>query len=389
MVAGHTRMWRIRGPIWSGVGPAGTLASTMSAVEPRLRLALVGCGGIADAHLTGAERVGARIEVTAVIEPDDDRRAAYSTRTGAPGFPDLNVALERAGDCFDAVDIMVPHDLHEPVAVAAMSAGKHVLLEKPMAMDLDACDRLLGVAAHAVAVGPHPGRPITFMVAEQSQYWPDVLEARRLIDEGAIGRPVFARAAYFDPGLLPADLEPGRPRPWRFELARSGGGLAIDGGAHWIRPLRILLGEVAEVVAVTGRHIDRMEGESWLQSILRFESGTTATFEAYASAYPIAPAELFRITGDRGELVIPGPDFVDAELRLHNEDHPDGTVVLSSPRGRADSYGLEVADFAEVVLSPVAGAVEPAAAAEASLAELRTAQAIYRSATSGRWEPVG
>lgn len=341
-----------------------------------VRLALVGCGGIAEAHVAGAERVGARIEVTAVIDPDPGPRDALSDRAGAPGFASLSEAIDRAGDRFDAVDILVPHDLHEAVTLEALGAGKHVLLEKPMAIELEACERILAAAA------ANPSA--VFLVAEQSQYWPDVVEAARLIAVGAIGRPLFARACYWDPGVLARDLDDDDPVPWRYLTARAGGGLAIDGGAHWIRPLRMLLGEVDEVVAVTGHHVDRMEGESWLQAILRFRDGPTATFEAYASTAPMAPAELFRVTGTEGELIIPGPDFVDAEVRLHNAEHPAGARVFWQERGRADSYGAELADFADTVLD----GTQPAAPAEESLAELRTAKAIVRSAHSRRWEPV-
>lgn len=341
----------------------------------RLRLAVIGCGGIAEAHLIGAERVGAPIEVTAVVDPDPTRRDLMADRTGAPGHASLTDALARAGDRFEAVDILVPHDRHEAVAIEAIDAGKHVLLEKPMATDLAAANRILAAAA---------AKPTVFMVAEQSQYWPDVVEAARLIAAGAVGRPLFGRACYWDPGVLAPDLAADEPVPWRYRLDRAGGGLAIDGGAHWIRPLRLLLGEVEAVVAVTGRHVERMEGESWFQAILRFRAGTTATFEAYASTGPMAPAELFRVTGTEGELVIPGPDFVDAELRLYNADHPHGERLLWLERGRADSYGSELADFAAAALD----GRQPAAPASESLAELRTALALYRSARSGRWEPV-
>lgn len=342
----------------------------------RLRLAIVGCGVIAEAHLDGAERVGARIEVTAIIDPDPVRRDHLAASTGAPSFTSLADAIDSANDTFDAVDIAVPHDLHEPVAIEALEAGKHVLLEKPMALDPDGGARILAVAA------TRPDQ--VFLVAEQSQYWPDVIEAARLIDDGAIGRTLFARACYWDRGVLPQDLAPDDPVPWRFRLDKAGGGLAIDGGAHWIRPLRMLLGEIEAVIGVTGRHVEPMEGESWLQALLRFRSGVTATFEALASNSPLAPAELFRVTGTGGELVIPGPDFRDAELQLHNAEHPNGATVFHLDRGRADSYGRELADFADAVLD----GTTPAAPAEDSLAELRTALALYRSVASGRWEPV-
>ena len=85
------------------------------------------------------------------------------------------------------MDIMVPHDLHEPLAIEALRAGKHVLLEKPMAPTLEACDRIMAVAAEVDTV---------FMVAENAQYWPEVLLAQEILDSGEIGEITTARAAF-------------------------------------------------------------------------------------------------------------------------------------------------------------------------------------------------
>ena len=141
---------------------------------------------------------------------------------------------------FTAVDVMVPHHLHETVALEAFAAGLHVLLEKPMAPTLDACDRILAAAARAGT---------TFMVAENAQYWPEVVLAQQLVDDGALGEIITARACSFVP---PLDEFFGGERPWRFDRAAAGGGVAIDAGSHWIRPLRMWLGEIREVVAALG-----------------------------------------------------------------------------------------------------------------------------------------
>lgn len=81
-------------------------------------------------------------------------------RTGATAFTSLTDALTQGE--FAAVDLMLPHDLHEEGAAEAFAAGKHVLLEKPMAMDLESCARIMDAAARAQTV---------FMIAEQAQYW--------------------------------------------------------------------------------------------------------------------------------------------------------------------------------------------------------------------------
>ena len=336
--------------------------------DTTVSIALVGCGNIARAHWRGIRYHAPRVRVTAVVDANAEQAAAMAERTGAPAFSSLAHALVEGE--FDAVDLMLPHDLHEEAALQSFEAGKHVCLEKPMAHNLASANRILAAAA------AHPGQ--VFMIAEQAQYWPDVAKARELIDDGAVGDVVTARACFYDPQQIDRQA----PRPWRFELARSGGGIAIDGGAHWIRPLRMMLGEIDAVVAATGSHIADMEGESWAHALLRFESGVTASFDALLSAGPVAPTEDFRITGTRGELVI--EHGREGRLLLFDAAHPDGRTIMQTFPGKADSYGAELHDFSLAVLDGKPLAASP----EFSLGEMRTALAMYRSVETKRWESV-
>ncbi|MYJ73991.1 MAG: Gfo/Idh/MocA family oxidoreductase [Gammaproteobacteria bacterium] len=334
--------------------------------EDRLTMAFVGCGGIARAHWRGIRYHAPRIDVTAVVDTDPESVASMAERTGAPAFASLTEALAE-GD-FDAVDIMLPHDPHEQAAVESFAAGKHVCLEKPMAHNLASCERILAAAEQAGTV---------FMIAEQAQYWTDVQKARELIDAGAIGEVITARACFYDPLNVPPGVI-----PWRYELARAGGGISIDGGAHWIRPMRMMLGEIDEVVAATARHVEDMEGESSAHAIFRFQSGVVGTFDALQSTGAVAPVEDFRITGTDGELVMERGR--EGRLMLYNGEHPGGLAVMSAFEGKAASYGVELHDFSCAVLDGKELEASPAF----SLGELRTALAMYRSVESGRWEKV-
>ena len=129
-----------------------------TAAERRLRLAFVGCGAIAHWHLTALRGAASRTEVTAAVDIDRDRALAMAKETGAEPFGSLDDAL--AAGTFDATLIMVPHRFHEELAVAAVRAGKHVLLEKPMAPTLDACDRILAAARQSTDC-PENGRSST------------------------------------------------------------------------------------------------------------------------------------------------------------------------------------------------------------------------------------
>ena len=140
-------------------------------MSERLRLALVGCGAISKYHLDGIHEGTGRIEVAAVVDTDRAKAESLAAQTGATAFTSLEDALEN-GD-FEAVDIMLPHDLHEWAAITCLEAGKHVLLEKPMAPTLEASQRILAVADKA---------DTAFMVAENAQYWPEIVRAAELIE---------------------------------------------------------------------------------------------------------------------------------------------------------------------------------------------------------------
>lgn len=142
-----------------------------------LKIALVGCGGIAQRHWHGIQEHAKQLLVSAVVDTDPDRAQAMAKQTGGQPFTSLAAALAE-GD-FAAVDIMLPHNQHEAAAVTAFAAGKHVVLEKPMSTTVASCNRILAAAKQAGTV---------FMVAEQAHYWPDVVQVRQLIQEGRLAR---------------------------------------------------------------------------------------------------------------------------------------------------------------------------------------------------------
>lgn len=344
----------------------------------KLRLALVGCGAIARYHLDGIKEEAPQIEVTACIDPDMAKAQAFAAETGGRAFASLEEALQADADKainIDAVDIMVPHDLHEELAKMTFAAGKHLLLEKPMATTLDGCQRILD--AYAATQNEHPN--LVFMVAENAQYWPEVVLAKELIDEGAIGDIITARAAFvleLDPQFFTG------PGAWRYSTSQTGGGIAIDGGSHWIRPLRMWMGEIKEVTGAVDHPFAPMEGESMVRSLIRFESGKVAAFDALMTDTVMAPQPWWQITGTKGEIIIED-GLEKGGLLLYNAEHRDGYRV-ADPKGYGKSFGPELKDFAAAVLD----GSTPAAGPEDSLGELRTILALYRSAESGKWEPV-
>jgi predicted dehydrogenase len=328
-----------------------------------IRLALVGCGAIAEWHATAIRAAAPRVRVTACVDPSAERAAMLAERTGGRACASLDDVI--VGDLADAVAILVPHHLHEALALEAFRGGRHVLLEKPMATTLEACGRILAAARAAGTV---------FMLAENAQYWPGVVRATALLAEGAIGELVTARAWSCTP---PSGQFFQGELPWRLSLAAAGGGVALDAGSHFLRPLRLWCGELAEVVAVTARRDPAIEVETLCRALCRFASGTVASFDALLATLPGTAVPRFQLTGTTGEIVIDG-----AEVRLYDASGGAGTAV-----GRSDylkSYEGVWRDFEGAVLD----GTPLAATAEYALGELRGALAMYRSAASHRWEPV-
>lgn len=328
-----------------------------------LRLGIVGCGAIAEWHATAVQKA-TRTRVTACVDPDAGRAAHLAALTGGTACADLADALAVG---VDAVAVMVPHHLHEPVVREAFAAGVHVALEKPMAPEPDACERILTLAAE------RPDR--VFMLTENAQYWPEVLIAKEAIDAGRIGEIVTARAwHHFGP---PKEFYPGDDA-WRFQLGAAGGGVALDTGSHWMRPLRMVLGEIDEVVAVTARLWEQMEGESLVRSLCRFRSGVVASFDVILAKGAPALQPHFQFTGTTGEVVVSAL----GEVRLYDGTDWNGTVLGQG--SYMDSYAGVWRDFEAAVLD----GTPLAADAAYSLGEVRAANAMVRSATSKRWEPV-
>ena len=140
--------------------------------EGVLRIALVGCGSIANHHLHGIIKSKGIAAVTVICDPNTGNRDKITTRIRAETewdspleFRSLEEALATAAPNFDAVAILVPNHLHELVAMQAIAAGKHVLIEKPIAVDIASGKRIIQAAKDAKVVA---------MVAENAQYWHEV-----------------------------------------------------------------------------------------------------------------------------------------------------------------------------------------------------------------------
>ena len=224
-----------------------------------LRVGLIGGGGIADEHIRGYRAHADRIVVAAVADLDAATAARRAAELGAAPFPDVDALL--AGAEVDAIDVCLPHHLHQDAIVAAARAGKHVLCEKPLCLTAAEAAEVRAAVAEA---------GITLMCAHNQLFLPAVAAAKALLAGGALGTVYEVRTTDsfhndFDPDSM----------GWRASAATSGGGELIDTGYH---PSYLMLhlagGAPVEAAAMLSTHRLRfMEGEDSAQVLVRFDNG--------------------------------------------------------------------------------------------------------------------
>jgi predicted dehydrogenase len=271
---------------------------------------IIGCGVISAAYLKAA-RLFPQIEVRGLADLDLERAQARSAEFGPKA---LTVADLLAHPAIDIVLNLTTPAAHLPVALQAIAAGKHVYGEKPLAVSTEEARRMLGAAdAAGVRIGCAPD---TFLGGGHQS-------ARRLLDDGAIGRPVGGTAF-----LLLAGHERWHPDPG-FYYAREGGGPMFDMGPYYLTDLVQLLGPVVEVVAFgtvgrarrviakgprAGSEIP-VDCTTHIAGLLRFEGGAivqiATSFEVWGHKH--TPIELY---GTEGSLAVPDPNRFGGKVEL-------------------------------------------------------------------------
>ena len=227
-----------------------------------LRWGLIGAGDIVRKRVGEALRDGRGCELVAVSRARADRLEAFAREVGARRWhADWRDLVRDPG--IDAVYVATPVHLHAEQTVAAAEAGKHVLCEKPMAMDAAECDRMIAACRAA---------DVRLGIAYYRHFYPAVIRVKELIATGTIGEPVFAQMIASEP----FDPRPGGPRGWLVQRAQSGGGPMADFGCHRLEVLLHLLGPVAQVRGVAATVALDREVEDTAATLLRFERGACA-----------------------------------------------------------------------------------------------------------------
>ena len=330
-----------------------------------LGVAIVGCGLIGRKRAAALE--GARLVACADSSPE---RASALARE-APGV----VALDRWEEAIDRpdVDLVVvatTNDSLTPIAIAAVEAGKHVLVEKPAARSVGELDRLVAVSER------HDQR---VRVGFNHRYHPAFREARQLVDQNALGPLMFVRGRYGHGGRV------GYEREWRADPAKAGGGELIDQGVHLIDLASWFLGSFSHVHGVATTYFWNMPVDDNAFLTLRTSTGQTAFLHVSCTEWKNLFS--FEIYGKNGKVAIDGLGGsygVErlAFYRMLPEMGPPETTIFEYPGGDR-SWAVEFADF----LDDIRLGREPSAGLGAARAALAVAEQVYAQSNYGVGNP--
>lgn len=197
----------------------------------KTKVALLGSGFIADIHIESYHRFVPEAEVVAVWSRTPERAAAFAKKHHIPRhYESLEQAVAESG-C-EIVDVCVPNFLHHRVVLAAANAGKHVIIEKPLAMTLEEADEMIAVCK---------AKNRKLMYAEELCFAPKYERVRKLVNEKAIGKIYQMRQC---------EKHSGPHSDWFYDINQSGGGALMDMGCHGIAWFRWMLGGRPKVRSV-------------------------------------------------------------------------------------------------------------------------------------------
>ena len=205
----------------------------------RLRVGFIGVGGIARLHYLGYKD-NPRAEVCAICDVDEQQLGRRAGEWGVERTTTDYLQL-LADPNVDAVEIMTPHHLHAPIGIAALEAGKHVSMQKPMAVTAAECDALIEAATRSGKL---------FRVFENFIYYPPMLKAKELLDSGEIGDPLSIRIKIVQGNMGKGWKVPFTRWGWRFDPVQGGHGRVLfDYGYHFFNLARWFLGDIEKTYA--------------------------------------------------------------------------------------------------------------------------------------------
>ena len=303
----------------------------------KLRFGIIGCGRVAPRHAQSIINLG-NAELVAVCDIIETRARQFSAEYGGDYYLDYRQLLDR--DDIDAVSICVPSGLHSEIGQDAAKARKHVLVEKPISLNLKDADKLISTCEN---------QGVFLAVVQQNRFNPPMRDLRMAVDGGNLGKLLLGNAtvrwyrpqSYYEDG-------------WHGTWAMDGGAL-MNQSIHHIDALIWLMGEVDRVFAYTGTLAHDMEAEDTGIAVLRFKNGALGLIEGSTITYPENIEGSVSIFGENGSVKVGGTALNRKVLwkiegQIEQEHHIIARNGIDPPSVYGYSHQEQIAEFVSAIL---------------------------------------
>ncbi len=339
--------------------------------DKTFRIALVGCGRISKNHFDAIEKVDG-LELVAVCDSDPVRAEYAATERGVGCFTSYEKMLKEAKA--DVITIATPSGLHADQGVAAAQAGKHVVMEKPMAISLTGADALVQACDKA---------GVQLFVVKQNRLNAPIQLLKRAVDKNRFGRIYLASCTvhwarpqeYYDQA------------PWRGTWEFDGGAF-MNQASHYVDLIQWLMGPVESVMAKTATLARRIETEDTGVAILKFRNGARGSIEVTMLAYPRNLEGSITILGEKGSAKIGGTAVNKVDFWQFAEYDDDDKQIEAVDTNPPNVYGLGHQGYYRNVLAVLRGEAKPDTDGRAGRKSLELILGIYESAKTGREVPL-
>jgi len=334
-----------------------------------LGFGIIGCGTIANWHVAGIRACKDAVLVGAAdFKPEFSEK--FCTKYGIKQFMSVEEML--ACPEIDVVCICTPSGLHAGYAIQVANAGKHVVCEKPMALTVEDCDKVIEAVEK---------NNVKCCVISQSRFTKTTQTIKKALEEGKLGRVVTADVSmkyYRSPEYYLAG-------GWRGTWKMDGGGALMNQGIHGIDALQYLMGNVKSIYGYARTLARDIEVEDTCSAVLEFENGAVGIIQGTTSVYPGYPRRL-SISGTKGTITINEEIFECYDIE--GEDTlPEGVVIGGDQRsGAADptnmdteGHEIQIADMVDAILTDR----QPKVNARDGKRPVQIITAIYKSSQTG------
>lgn len=332
-----------------------------------MNFAIVGCGFIAKKHAEAINRIS-EAKLVAVCDKIEAAMEPYVSEYGAVPFTDLSHMLK--DESLDVVCICTPSGLHATLAEQVAAAGKHIVLEKPIAMTISETNRIINAAEK---------NAVKLAVVHPNRFRPVVQELQKLIESGVFGKISHANCIvnwnrnqeYYDQA------------PWRGTKEHDGGVL-MNQAIHNLDLFLWFMGTPIEVFSMEATRLRAIEAEDVSTGLIKFKSGALGTVQAATTVYPKNFEESITIFGEKGTVKIGGPnalyfEHIEIEGMTKEETEDLKAGVKADPWGTPGHQRI-----IEDLLESVKFNREPAVTGKDGKRALELVVAFYKSAETNK-----